>query len=229
MAAGLSEFVLMKAAGYTVMLLDDHEIVRSGLAEQLAREPACEVIGSYSTSADLLHAMSARSPTVAIVDFSLGPDDVDGINLLRALARRFPETHVLVLSAHYNASTVSLSIRAGAAGFAGKNLTMHELLNAVRTVARGKKYLHHDMAMDLDGLSGRVLQAEAGSALLKINSLTPREREVVRCLLNGLSVMEIARKFSRSDKTISSQKKTAFNKLGVRNDKELFKLQNLIE
>lgn len=211
------------------MLLDDHEIVRASLAMYLAQEPACEIIGSYSRSADLMHAMSIRAPTVAIVDFALGPEDVDGLNLLKVLAIRYPKTRVLVLSSHYNVTTVNLSIQAGASGFAGKGLSMLELLNAVRTVARGKTYLHHGIAMDIAARSQSPLQEEAGSALLKVNSLSPREREVIRCCLSGLSVTDIAKKFSRDINTISTQKRSAFRKLGVRNDSELFNLRNLFD
>ena len=214
---------------HTVMLLDDHDVVRVGLQATLSQDDAFELTGSFSKSAEMLTAMRQRAPDIAIVDFSLGPEDVDGFNLLRGMAIRFPSTKVLVVSSLYNASTVSLALQAGARGFIGKRLDLGEFLDAVRAVANGRIYLQPEMALELAGRSeGPPVVEGDESGILAVGRLSPREREVIRCCLEGMSVGDIANKFSRSSNTISTQKQAAFRKLGIRNDNELFKLRNLL-
>ncbi|BDU20030.1 response regulator transcription factor [Dyella sp. GSA-30] len=213
-----------------LMLLDDHEVVRRGLELLLSQETYFEVAGSFTTSHDLFAALQKERADVLVVDYSLGPAEVDGLNLIRALRVRFPNEKILVVSAHYNAATVALAMKAGAKGFVGKAQGHKELVSAIRAVALGKTYLSPEMALEIAGgkdESPSVLTDER--ALTQDVKLSPREREVLRCYLDGMSVSQIAAKFSRSITTISAQKSAAFRKLGIRTDSELFKIQHLLE
>ena len=212
----------------TVMLLDDHDVVRAGLRAYLAQHTPFRVVGDFGRSTELLRAMTAAPPDIAIIDFSLGPEDVDGFNLLRAVSIKFPATKVLVLSSHHNASTVSVALQAGARGFIGKRFDMEEIATAVRTVLIGRVYLHPEMALELAGRTEGAPTRDKEPDVLALGKLSPREREVIRCCLEGMSVGDIATKFSRSSNTISTQKQSAFRKLGVRNDSDLFKLRELL-
>jgi len=104
----------------------------------------------------------------------------------------------------------------------------------VRTVALGRVHLNAAMAAELSSMLS-IDNTETGGDNITTDSLTqnselsPREREVLRCCLDGMSVTEIAEKFARSVKTISGQKQSAFRKLGVRNDSELFKIENQLQ
>lgn len=213
-----------------ILLLDDHPIVLEGIQRRLQGVPAFQIAGSYSTARELIHALATATETVhlAIVDFSLGPHDVDGINLLRALRLRYPRTAVLVLSSHFNPATVSLALQAGVSGFLSKSQGADELIDAIRQVARGRTYLPADMRQQLAELSDRA--PARGSVPGQVReTLTPREYEVLRCTLEGMSTSEISAKFSRAMSTISTQKKSGFQKLGIRTDAELFKVRSLIE
>jgi DNA-binding NarL/FixJ family response regulator len=132
---------------------------------------------------------------------------------------------------------VSLALRCGASGFIGKDSDPGHLLDGVRTVATGIAYLEPQMATLLEdrNISTQAPQAPAKDSksaidvLIKTNNLTLREREVLRCCLAGMSVTQVADKFSRSIKTISTQKQSAFRKLGLGSDNELFRIRSQLE
>jgi len=212
-----------------VMLLDDHEVMRRGLELLLKQEHLLDVIGSFTTSRELFAALREKTADVLIVDYSLGPTEVDGLNLIRALKVRFPNEKVLVMSAHYNAATIALAMKAGARGFIGKGQDQKELIMAIRAVAAGRVYLSKEMSRELASQPTELSEHTGESALINDVKLSPREREVLRCYLDGMSVTEIATKFSRSITTISAQKTAAYRKLSIRNDSELFKIRHQLE
>ena len=219
-----------------IALLDDHTVVRHGLLDLLGDESDFSVIGAFANSRELMAVLRATPAELVLVDYALDPDDIDGLNLIRALSVRFPDTKILVLSAHYNPATVALALRAGAHGFVGKNQPLSELVGAIRTVNRGQLYLAPELAVEFAYLLSDVavqdvnpvdgLSNIAQDPLIHRTDLSPREREVLRCCLNGMSVTQIAEKFGRSIKTISTQKHSAFRKLGIRTDNELFKMHH---
>ncbi|MDN5598598.1 MAG: response regulator transcription factor, partial [Pseudomonas sp.] len=137
---------------------------------------------------------------------------------------------ILVLSAHHDPATVALAMRVGARGFVGKGEDMTQVVKAIRKVVSGAVYLSTDMTYRLAETvtsETRKDPSEASDALVQAE-LTSREQEVIRCYLAGMTVSEIAEKFNRSIKTISTQKTSAFRKLGVTSNNELFKLNKII-
>lgn len=217
------------ASPVRVMLLDDHAVVRHGLATRLEQEADLQVVGSFATSRELLDALSTQTADVVVMDFSLNPTDIDGLNLIRALKVRFPDSKTLVVSAHYNAATVALALRAGARGYVGKNQELTELVAAIRTIAHGRIHLHPEMAAEIATMPDETSEPTDAEALTQHSKLSPRESEVLRCCLDGMSVTQIAAKFSRSINTISTQKQSAFRKLGIRTDNELFKIRHQLD
>ncbi|KTC49313.1 LuxR family transcriptional regulator [Pseudomonas fluorescens ABAC62] len=211
------------------MLLDDHEMVRQAIELRLNMEPGLEVIGSFGTGRELLEALSRRPADIVVMDFTLAPSEIDGLSLIQALNRRFSQCRPLIVCSHYTAATVSLSLKAGCWGVLGKTQNLTELITAIRTVAQGRIYLQPSMVPALQGMQSVVNVANKkfsrdDSALLHSSvSLTPKEQEVLRCFLDGMSVNSIAAKFSRSASTISTQKQSAYRKLGIKSDSELFK------
>lgn len=221
---------------HSILILDDHEIVQHGLAQRLSLEDDMEVVGFCSTSRALLDALGLRAADIVITDFVLGPHDVDGINLIKVIKARFPRCKLLVLTAQYTPATAALVLQAGAHGFIGKSQPLDGVVGAVRAVARGQIHLTQDMAADLaefseSGLRTACAQQQQADAtpLLASALLSPREREVLRCCLDGMSVAQIASKFSRSSNTISTQKQSAFRKIGIRSDNELFKMRDQLD
>jgi len=213
-----------------IALLDDHAVVRHGLANTLAAETNFEVVGIYERSRDLIAGLATAPADLLLLDFSLSPDELDGVSLIRALRVKFPACQILILSSHHDPATVGLAMRVGARGVVGKGEDMTQLIKAIRKVASGAVYLSTDMTYRLAETvtsDTRKASDEVPDALI-LAELTSREQEVIRCYLAGMTITEIAEKFNRSIKTISTQKTSAFRKLGVTSNNELFKLNKII-
>jgi two-component system, NarL family, captular synthesis response regulator RcsB len=212
-----------------VALLDDHPVVLHGLAAQLESEPDITVVGSYETGRELLAGLATQPVDVLLMDYSLSPQDIDGINLLRMLRLRFPSLEILVVSGHGNTATAALSMRSGARGFISKARPLMEWFDAIRTVAARQRYLDITLSYELEHALNKAKDNSREPTIPALPDqarLSPREREVLRCVLDGMAVTAIARKFSRSVNTISTQKQAAYRKLGIRSDAELFKVQH---
>ena len=215
-----------------VAILDDHAVVRVGLAATLSQEWDLRVVGGFADSRSMLNALPDLHVDVLLTDYSLGPDEIDGVALVRAVRTKFPACKVLVVSSHDQPAIVALSLRAGAHGYVTKSQAINSVAKAVRIVAAGMRYLDDYMAYELelaateptDDVNGHLPGAHA---VLNCPDLSVREREVMRCFLNGMSVTQIAEKFKRSTKTISTQKAGAYRKLGVGSDAAFFKLKHL--
>lgn len=226
-----------KLSPVRIVTLDDHAILLHGMNDMLSREPDFQLVGSYSSSRQMLAALQKMDVDVAVVDYALAPDDMDGLNLLKTLQVHFPSLTVLVISALYNSATVALALRSGAKGFIGKNGPMNELIHAVRVVSRGKVYIEPEMALQLaqlqdttQFLNGRESHnTETVQEAVKLSALSPKEQEVIRCFMEGMTVTDIASKFNRSIKTISGQKQTALRKLGLKADHELFLIRDTLK
>lgn len=220
-----------------VMLLDDHEFILDGISLTLSTQHDIRVVGSYTNSQALFAALQREPVDVVVMDYCLRPGEVDGLNLIRALRIRCPQAQLLVISSLHTPATVALAMRCGAMGFIGKELDAQVLLEALRKIASGQIYLHPGMAARLadndvrlsDLVVARPTEPRDLTTMIKSSTLTVREHEVLRCCLDGHSVTEIADKFSRSVKTISAQKQSAFRKLGLRNNNELFKIRFQLE
>ncbi|WP_256578793.1 response regulator transcription factor [Pseudomonas sp. NS1(2017)] len=214
-----------------VALLDDHAVVRQGLVSHLGDAPGITLVGIYKNSRELMRGMSAAPADVLLLDFVLGRDELDGVSLIRALRARFPACRILVLSTHHDSATVSLSLRVGARGFIGKDEDLSGLAKAIRMVASGAVYLSAEVSYkvaDAIQLNEEALQLTSGNDL-QLAALSAREQEVIRCYLDGMTITEIAEKFNRSIKTISTQKGTAFRKLGITSNNGLFKIMKTLE
>jgi two-component system, NarL family, captular synthesis response regulator RcsB len=220
-----------------LMLLDDHEFILHGMSHLLGNQPDIRILSTHTHSHSLLGALRNTEVDMVVMDYALSPGEVDGLNLIKAIRTRYPAVAVVVISSLHTPATVALSLRCGATGFVGKELGAQELLKAIRTVANGEIYLHADMEGELLRNNVATLpltpqddtDAPPAAALVSTQTLTPRESEVLRCCLEGLSVTAIASKFSRSIKTISAQKQSAYRKLGLRTDHELFKIRSQLE
>lgn len=220
-----------------IMLLDDHPYILHGLKACLSEHADIQILGTFVSSQELLAALHLHSADLVLLDYSLGPNEVDGLNMIRSLKVRFPSVRLLVISAMHNPSTVSMVMRCGVDGFIGKEVDPDQLSIAIHQVASGKQYLTETMkeliyenetVIDNQPIS-QVNDTSTVEKLVQISVLTAREYEVLRCCLDGMSVTKIAEKFSRSVKTISTQKQSAFKKLGIQSDHELYKIRDQLQ
>ncbi len=224
-----------------IALLDDHPLILQGFSSRIASENDFHLVGSYTSSKVMLEALRRESVDVLVMDYSLHKGELDGLNLLRLLRIRFPKIRILVFSSMEMPATVSLVIRNGARGYIGKSQDLEELVSAIRVVAAERVYLTVEVLEELGGVpvaseipetqgADDEFESEARSSGVEEWQavLSPREQEVIRCCLDGMTVSKIAEKFSRSHKTISGQKQSAFRKLGISNDRELFKVCSMM-
>lgn len=219
-----------------ILLLDDQAIFLRGLKGILAQEPHLTVIGSFDTSRELFAFLPTSEADLLILDHALTPKDTNGLNFIKSLQQYVPELHILVVSAFYNSATVAQALRNGAKGFIDKNVSESEFLNAVQVVGSGNIYLEPLMALQLAQVHQPVIQAGNSQndedelrRPCQLSTLSPKVQDVMYCLLEGLTVTEIAEKFSRSIKTISGQKQAGMRKLGLKGDYELMKLKDTFQ
>jgi two-component system, NarL family, captular synthesis response regulator RcsB len=191
-----------------VALLDDHALVLKGLIAHLKTFPSLSIVGSSPNSLHFRALLGSMPVDVALIDYSLAADDPDGITLVRALRTAYPRMKVVVISAYDDGPLVLRLLAAGAHGFVAKSQDPDDVIRAIDAAMTGRIYVPPALE--------RVVQNG------KDPQLSPKETEVIRCLLDGMTVTQIAEKFGRSLKTISAQKSSAFRKLGIRNDNQLY-------
>lgn len=218
------------ASPLRIILLDDHALIREALEIRFSLEADFKVQGVYSTSRELLDSLNRAEADLVVLDYQLADADIDGLRLIQSVRRRYPSIRIVIYSSSEKPATVNMSLRAGANGFVGKSQPTDELLRAVRMVALDRIYLAPAMAAELEKIPAAQMLPEGDDpdhafTLSDQPNLSPKESEVLRCCLEGMSVSQIASKFTRSRKTISGQKQAAFRKLGIKTDTELFKLQ----
>ena len=195
------------APAVRVFLVDDHEVVRRGVAEVLEDDPGITVAGEAGTVAEALARVPAVRPDVVVVDMRL--PDGDGAELCRALRHRMPELRCLVLTSFSEQEALQAAVRAGAAGFLLKQVRGPALVSAVRTVAGGGT-LFEQMP---DGPSrGRGPAAAGGD---RLGLLTDQERTVLRLIGEGLTNRQIGVRMGLAEKTVKNYTSHLLAKLGL--------------
>ncbi|MGH2794186.1 MAG: response regulator transcription factor [Actinomycetota bacterium] len=188
----------------TVLIVDDHDIVREGLAAILGREPGLRVVGQVESAEEALTFLRTHDPTVVVLDDELPGMDVAG--LCGIISEERLRAHVVVLSRAVDEPRATAAIAAGAQAFVVKDVGSSELKRAIRAAARGETL---DAAPSAHG--GGVLGAAAPSEV----HLRPSELRVLRLLVEGMSVAEIASTTGLSRHTIKTYLRTIYRKLGV--------------
>ncbi|GAA3511295.1 response regulator transcription factor [Aeromicrobium panaciterrae] len=194
-----------------VLLVDDQELIRAGLRGILRSSFGFEIVGELGDGTDVVMSAEELRPDVVVMDVRMpGTDGVTATRLLRAEADAPP---VLVLTTFEDDEILAAALRAGAAGFLLKGVPAEDLQRAVRTVAEGGSWLD-------PAVTGRVLTAyREGTASLPsgaLDVLTPREREVLELIGNGLSNTEIAERLTLGEGTIKTHIGHVFAKLQLR-------------
>ncbi|MFO0708407.1 MAG: response regulator transcription factor [Sandaracinus sp.] len=187
-----------------VLLVEDHTIVREGLKAMLALESDLEVVGEASDGNAAVKLAKELTPDVVVMDLSL--PGLNGVDATGAIVAACPATRVLVLSMYGGPEHVRPAVRAGASGYLVKGTGVSELVSGIRAVAKGEPWFSH-------GITAILLRDADGGA----GSLTPREREVLRYVAEGLSSAEIARTLDLSVKTVESHRSRIMTKLDVTN------------
>ncbi len=195
-----------------VFLLDDHEVVRRGLSDLLDAEPDISVVGDAENVENALVRGPALRPHVAVLDVRL--PDGDGIRVCRELRSRMPGLAVLMLTSFDDEDALLDAIMAGASGYVLKQIKGADLVSAVRTVASGQSMLDPETTARLMRTL-RADPADSPSAPPELARLTPREREILTLIGEGLTNREIGKSLYLSEKTVKNHISRLLSKLGV--------------
>lgn len=193
-----------------IVLVDDHAVVRDGLAAVIERLDGYEVVAQASTGLEAVEQVERVRPDVVLMDVRM--PGIDGIEATRRLREQVPETAVLMLTMFDDDATVFGAMQAGARGYLLKDASHHEVTTALMAVVAGQ-------AVFGPGIANRMLaffaERPRTGGDYPFPVLAPREREILELLATGLRTQEIAQTLHLSSKTVSNQLTAIFNKLGV--------------
>jgi two-component system, NarL family, response regulator DevR len=192
-----------------VFLLDDHEIVRRGVAELISMEDDMIVAGEAGTAADAVPRIAATSPDVAILDYQL-PDGT-GVEVCREVRDRFPHIGCLMLTAYADDEALFSAIMAGARGYVLKQIRGNDLVDSIRRVARGEQLLD-------PAVTARVLERlrqPPKEAPDPLGVLSPQERQILLLISDGLTNRQIGERLFLAEKTVKNYVSSVLSKLGM--------------
>jgi DNA-binding NarL/FixJ family response regulator len=190
----------------TVLVADDHAMVREGLRALLSSMEGYQLVGTASTAVDAVRETVLLKPDLLVLD--IGFPDLNGIEVVRRLAKAAPLVKILMLTMYDDDESILGAVRAGALGYVLKGADADDLLRAIEAVAAGE-------AIFGPGLARRALQVLSAPPEPAFAQLTPREREVLVLIASGLSNQAIAAKLRLSPNTISNHISSIFGKLQV--------------
>lgn len=200
----------------SILIVDDHPMMREGLALQISAQADMVVCGQAEDVGGALQLVEADSPDLVLVDMSL--KDSLGLDLITAIASRFPAAKTLALSAYEESLYAERALRAGAMGYLTKQLTQEKIFEAIRTVLSGKRYLSPEMT---ERLVGQAINSKTATDGSPVESLTNRELEVFQLIGDGQSTSAIASRLNLSVHTIESHRDKIKTKLNLKNAAEL--------
>jgi DNA-binding NarL/FixJ family response regulator len=205
--------------GITILVVDDHKILRQGLRTLLAKEADMEVLAEAEDGRGAVRLVRELSPQVVIMD--VGMPDLNGIEATRQILQESPETKVIALSMHSDRRFVTNMIKAGASGYLLKDSAFEELATAIRVVMARKTYLSHEIAHVV--VTDYVQGGGSKDEYSVFSVLSPREREVLQLMAEGKANRQIAETLNVSLKTVETHRQQIMNKLGIHNIVELTK------
>lgn len=202
----------------TIVLADDHHVVRQGLRALLNAEPDLSIVGEAADGLEVAHLVERVQPDVLVMDLMM--PGLNGLEVTRQVSKRFPQTHVVILSMYDNEAYVLEALRNGARGYVLKGSNAADLLQAVREVAAGQLYLSAPLSQR--AIEAYVQKVQPAS-LDQYETLTSREREVLQLAVEGNNTGEIAERLSISPRTVETHRANLMRKLSLRTQTELIR------
>jgi two-component system response regulator NreC len=198
-----------------ILIADDHGVMRAGLRAVLEDEPTIEVVGEAATGEEAFHLANKLVPALVLLD--IGMPGIDGIEVTRRLKQASPQIQVLILTVYEDESLLREAIKAGASGYIIKRAAEDELIAAIHAVSRGDMYIHPGVTRLLVKDLSSGLDTEKGA----LQSLTPRELEVMKYIIRGFTNRQIAGTLFISTRTVEGHRASLFGKLALKNRVEL--------
>ena len=199
---------------YDILLVDDHKIMRDGIRAILRHSGEFRVVGETDDGSDAVQFCKQHGPDIVLMDIAMS--GMNGIEATNEILRNNPETRVIILSMYDDEDSVVSAIRSGARAFVLKKASDNDLLDALRTVAKGGSYLSPQVS---DRLLSRIQKGDLDSKPLPsvLEQLSPRELQVLRMVAEGKTSKEIAVMLDLGLQTVRTYRKTMMKKLNVNN------------
>lgn len=199
-----------------VLLVDDHELVRTGIEALLNTAEDIVVVGVAKSGEDAIEAITWLSIDVVLMDINM--PGIGGIEACRRILQQNPMLKIIALSIHNDGPIPHQLLKLGVLGFISKGSPADEMMKAIRKVIAGERFLCSEVANNL------AFKGLPGNNESPFNKLSPRETEIVTLILQGKAIKEMAELLSLSDKTINTYRYRLYDKLQIKNDVELTRL-----
>lgn len=203
----------------TIVLADDHQVVRQGVRALLESEPDLEVVGEAANGEEAAALARKLKPGVLVLDLMM--PGMSGVEVARAVSRSCPKTHIVVLSMYATEAYVTEAFKNGATGYVLKDASSSDLVQAIRAASEGRRYLCPPLSEDM--LEAYSRRAE-GTREDPFDSLTRREREIVRLVAQSLTSNEIGQRLTISPRTVEVHRRNVMRKLGVTSHTEIIRI-----
>lgn len=199
-----------------VMVVDDHELVRTGITRILNDAPGIRVVGEAASGEEALDVVREKMPDVLLMDVSM--PGIGGLEATRKLVKHDPKLKVIVVSVHAEEPYPSRMLQAGASGYLTKGCAVDEIVAAIKAVHGGERYIGADVAQKL------ALKMTPGGDVSPFDALSTREMQVMLMLTQGQRLQDISDKLCLSPKTVSTYRHRLYEKLRVSSDVDLARL-----
>ena len=200
-----------------IVIAEDHTILREGLRALLSSHPDLEVVGEAADGRDAIRCVEEAGPDLVLLDLSM--PRMDGLDAIREISKRSPETKILALTVHKAEEYVLAALQAGADGYALKDATQAELVTAIRSVLAWKRYLSPGVSEKV--IEGYLAGKKARTTKTPWDSITAREREVLKLIAEGHKNKGIAEILCISVKTVEKHRSNIMEKLDLHNVSDL--------
>lgn len=198
-----------------IAIVDDHQLFRDGLYSLLSKNDGIEVVASANGGLELLEMLSSGiRPDIVLLDLNM--PEMDGFEVLKKLKKGYPEVKTIALSMHDDGNYIVKCIRNGAHGYLLKNTDEDELIMAIRTVLRGRKYFNKEITSQMID----IMSIEGSEA----KKLSAKETEVLSLISEGQTTKEIANQLIVSTRTVETHRVNIMKKLNARNTAEMIKI-----
>lgn len=201
-----------------ILLADDHTIVRRGIHALLETQADLQIVGEAATGTEAVEKARALLPDVVLMD--IGMPQLDGLTATAQIKREMPNIQVLLLTVHDDANYLFRALEVGASGYILKGAEVSELVLALQAVHRGEVYLQPSVAKLL---VGDYLKRASGTEQTQLEELTPRQREILALVADGLTNQQIADKLVLSPFTVATHRANIMQKLNLHNRAELIR------
>ncbi|MEW5960468.1 MAG: response regulator transcription factor [Chloroflexota bacterium] len=202
----------------TIVLADDHHVVRQGLRTLLEIEPDFSVIGEAADGLEVLGLVNELHPDVLVVDLIM--PGLNGLDIIRQVAQRSGSTRMVVLSMHANAAYVSAALKNGATAYVLKGSSAADLVRAVREVVAGRRYLSPPLSQEAIEIYEQKAQ---NTHLADYPALTVRETEILQLVAEGHTNSEVGLRLSISPRTVETHRRNLMRKLNLRTQSDLIR------